>query len=114
MSFKKERKMEDELLSLTVIAVLSLGPLIAVNLLYSDWAGMFDTWVHWGAIVGIGGIVAVLCFAVVMFTKWKDPVYDRYRHLFWVGCLVAIIYICGFKAAKNETIESPTKQEQAR
>lgn len=112
MSITKKRKRDDELLVLFVIAFLGLGTLASVNIWYSDWVGMFDTWAHLGAIVGIVGVIAVVCISVIMFLKWNDPVYDKYRHYFWVGCLITIIYICGFKVAKKDRIESPTNQEQ--
>lgn len=113
MNFQKQRKKDDEMFSLFWIAFLSLGVLAAVNIWYSDWNGMFDTWAHWGAIVGGGGILAIVYFVVVMFSKWQDPAYDKYRHYVWVGGLLVIIFICGFKVAQKDRIESPQKQEQA-
>lgn len=111
------RTKDGEMLSLFVITFLGLGVLFAVNMFYSDWVGMYNTWNHWGAIVGVAAIMAIVYFVVIMFDKWKDPEYDKYRHAFWVGCLLVIIYICGFKVAHKESKSvvddsNKSKQEQ--
>lgn len=113
----RQRTKDGEMLSLFLISFLGLGVLCAVNLGYSDWPGMIATWSHWAAIVGVVGILVIVGFVVVMFNKWEDPNYDKYRHAFWVGCLLVIIYICGFKAANNESKSvaedsNKAKQEQ--
>lgn len=115
----RERKKDDEFLTLFIIAFLGLGVLFLVNLFYSDWPGMADTFWHWGAIIGVLGIAAVVAFVVIMFDRWKDPNYDKYRHCFWVGALIMVIYICAFKAFNNESNSviddsNQAKQEQAK
>lgn len=109
------RTKDGEMLSLFFISFLGFGVLAAVNLFYSDWPGMIDTWAYWGAAIGVVGIIILIRVCFVMFKEWKDPNYDKYRHGFWIGCLLMIIYICGFKAANNEArsvIDDSNKAKQ--
>jgi hypothetical protein len=113
------RTRDGEILSLFLMTFLGLGVLLAVNIGYSDWPGMIDTWNHWAAVVGVTSILVIVGFVITVFIKWNDPNYDKYRHAFWVGCLLVIIYICGFKAANNESKSvtedsNAAKQEQTK
>lgn len=97
----KEKKIE-ELYFVIGMIVLFGGVLIGVDIWYSDWPGMTDTWWYMGL---IGAIVLHLITALAAFVslrEWRDYEFDIIRKWFCALVFASILYIGGFRAAKNE------------
>jgi uncharacterized membrane protein len=94
------RRKDNEFIEVFSMPALFTAVLIAVEIWYSNWTGMFSN-----LFVGVLVIlvhIATISAGFMAVKEWKDPNYDKYRK-YLMGFLVAlIIIICGFRAFKNE------------
>lgn len=110
---------ESMFLPLLALSLLFGGALAALDIWYSDWQGMWDTWVHIAAWVAILGHIGVLYLFFIVWRNWKYGDYDPSRRWIWVACVAMIIFIAAFKAANNEAKQviidsNKAKQEQGK
>lgn len=87
---KAKKRKDDELLILTILAVLFTGVLIWMDFGYSS-VSLMDHWLQ--AVIWICQIILAAVW-VLVFAKWKDPKYDYFRKIafylatalmLWVG-----------------------------
>lgn len=114
-----KKKKDDELWFLIGAIVLIGGVLIYCDLWYSDWPGMTDTWWYTGLIGAIVLHLLSAAAAYICLREWRDYEFDVIRKWFCAFALMSILYIGGFRAAKNERQgvlddSSNAKQEQAK
>ena len=91
------------------------GGLLGVACFYSAWDSMPKFWQIIGYIA-LGGNAALIA---LIFAEKNDPNYDKYRKVFCVTSLAALIFIAGFKVASNERNaviddSNAAKQEQTK
>lgn len=114
----KEKKKEELYFVIGMIALFG-GVLVGVDIWYSDWAGMTDTWWYMGLVGAIVLHIITAAAAYISLREWKDYEFDVIRKWFCAFVFVAILYIGGFRAAKNERHgvqddSNKAKQEQLR
>lgn len=78
-------------------AILGLT-LLGVDLFYSTWHTMPEFFKIVGYI--LNGVCVAL--GVLIFAEWKDPNFDKYRKIFCVVAVAAILLVAGFRAGSNE------------
>lgn len=75
---------------------------ICVEIWYSDWDGMSNTFWYLGFIGAIIANVLVFGSAAISLLEWQDPNFDWVEKFFFVAVVLSILYIGAFKSAKNE------------
>lgn len=103
MTSKSRVVKDDEFWALIALNAFFGLILIAVNIWYSDWPGIFShklTTVA-GIVLVIGHIIAALLWVIVV-REWKDPNCDKCRWQLFLLVVFTIIATCGFRAYKNE------------
>lgn len=100
MTTQKTKPDSDFYVRLALVGFFSVA-FICVQIWYSDWAGMTNTFWHLGFIGAIIANLIVFGSALVALAEWADPNFDWVEKLFFVGAVLAILYVGGFKAAQN-------------
>jgi hypothetical protein len=75
--------------------------LIAVDIWYSDFHGMFSMW--WSKGLWVFSHIAVLAGIIIVWVEKEDPNFDILRK--WVLYAIlpgTIIFVCAFRASFNE------------
>lgn len=115
---RKEKKNEELYFVIGMICFLGLI-ILAIDLFYSDFPGMIDTFWYSafiGAIILHG--VTILA-AIVCLKEWEDPEFNIVRKWFCGLAFATFLYVGGFRAAKNERQavvddSNKAKQEQTK
>jgi hypothetical protein len=97
----KEKKKE-ELYFVIGMIILFGGVLAAIDFWYSDWSGMTNTWLYSGLIGAIILHLITAAAAYISLREWRDYEFDVIRKWFCGFVFAAILYVGGFRAAKNE------------
>lgn len=115
MTTQNQNKKDDEFLITTILMVFFGSGVLAVDLWYSDWPGMADTWAAC-ALIGAFFLHAVLLVCLfLVYKEFDNPNFNFVRNLFCVCACITILYIGGFRAAKNErqsVIDDSNKAKQ--
>lgn len=114
----KEKKKEELYFVIGMIALFG-GVLGYVDFWYSDWSGMADTWWYMGLIGAILLHIITAAAAFISLREWKDYEFDVIRKWFCGLVFATILYVGGFRAAKNErqgvaNDSDKAKQEQSK
>lgn len=97
-----KKKKDDEIWFVIGMITFFGGVLISIDVWYSDWPGMIDTWWYMGV---IGAVVMHLCAAAaacISLMEWRDYEFDVIRKWFCAFAFISMLYVGGFRAAKNE------------
>jgi len=95
------KKDSDFYIRLALVGFFSIV-FLCVEIFYSDWGAMSDTFWHLGLLGGIIANIGVFASAVIAVAEWQDPNFDWVEKFFFVFAIVAILYVGAFKAAHNE------------
>jgi hypothetical protein len=114
----KENKKEELYFVIGMIAFFG-AVLACVDFWYSDWAGMTNTWAYMGLVGAILLHIVTAAAAYIALREWLDYEFNVVRKWFCGFVFATILYVGGFKAAKNErssvvTDSNQAKQEQAK
>lgn len=118
MTTQNQPKKDDEPVITTIVMAIFALPLIAVDIWYSDWHGMIDTWAACGLIGALVGHAVVLLSGFIAYKEFNDPNFEFSRKVFCVAAVLTLLYVGAFRAGKNEAKsvidDSNAKQEQTK
>lgn len=97
----REKKNEELYFVIGMICFLGLV-VLAIDIFYSDFPGMIDTFWYSAFIGAIVLHVFSIIAAVISLKEWKDPTFDIVRKWFCGLAFATFLYVGGFRAAKNE------------
>lgn len=114
-----KKKKDDEIWFVVGMIVFFGGVLVGVDIWYSDWPGMIDTWWYMAAVGAIALHLLTAASAYISLREWRDYEFDIIRKWFCALAFASILYTGGFRAAKNERgavsdDSNKAKQEQAK
>ena len=118
MTLNKPKADSDFYIRLALVGFFTVV-FICVEIWYSDWEGMSNTFWHLGIVGAIIANIGVFGSALVALAEWQDPNFDWVEKFFFVFAVISILYVGGFKAAKNENVMmnqdiQKAKQEQTK
>ena len=97
-----KKKKDDEIYFVAGMVIFFGAALLCVDFFYSDWPGMTNTWLSCGLAGAILLHLGAVAAAYISLREWRDYGFDVFRKWFCAFAFAAILYVGGFRAARNE------------